>query len=523
MATENISRIASDFQSQLSSSVAPAATSFTVQSVLDNKGGTLSNGIYCFTIDRDNSAKEYLIGQLDNTTGIVSTISSISPQGVLTANAQSAHRIGANVIISDHSILSAISRIFTGQGTISPASPLEYTTAPTLSSATQIATKGYVDSVVTGGTIDTDRIILGSQTAGETIVVGNIVYFKSSDSRWWLADADLTVTFSNVQLGVALGSGTAGNTISGGVQIYGKCDSFTGLTATATYFLSNTAGAVATSAGTNSVVLGQAFSATGILFNPDTIQASISQVPTGSITMYSSSAAPSGWLNCDGTAVSRTTYINLFAVTSTTYGVGDGSTTFNVPDLRSRFPLGYSVSAPTKAFTFSSRASNVITVTGATAITNNELQTGQAVVYVTSGSVITGLTSSTTYYLIRISSTTFSLATSIANANAGTAIALSSDGSGTQTFTATYTARALGDQGGEENHSLTDAQAPSHTHTIYTQGSNTRTVTYATANVDSTGDTPNTPLSSDAVTAAGSDEAHNIMPLFTVVNYIIKT
>ena len=270
MATENLSRISSDFETQLSGAISVGATSFTLQSVLDLDGNILSDGIYCFTIDRDSTgAKEYLIGQLTAGTKTVASISSVGRQGALTANAQRAHRIGANVIISDHSILSAISRIFTGQGTINPAAPLSYTSDPTLSASTDIATKGYVDSVVTGGTVNTDRIILGSQTAGETVAAGNIVYFKSSDSRWWLADADLTATFSNVLLGVALGSGTAGNPVTDGVQIYGKCDSFTGLTATATYYLSNTAGAVATSAGTYSVILGQAFATTGIFFNPN--------------------------------------------------------------------------------------------------------------------------------------------------------------------------------------------------------------------------------------------------------------
>ena len=269
MATENISKIASDFQTQLSGAVSVGASSFTLQSVEDADGNDLSDGIYAFTIDRDNSSsKEYLIGQLTGATKTVASISSVSAQGVLTANAQKAHRIGANVIISDHSILAALSRIFNGTGTINPAAPLAYTTAPTLSSATELATKGYVDSVVNGGTVNTDRIILGSQTAGETVAAGNIVYFKSSDGRWWLADADLTATFSNVLLGVALGSGTAGNPVTDGVQIYGKCDSFSGLTATATYYLSNTAGAVSSSAGTNTVILGQAFSTTGIFFNP---------------------------------------------------------------------------------------------------------------------------------------------------------------------------------------------------------------------------------------------------------------
>ena len=56
--------------------------------------------------------------------------------------------------------------------------------------------------------------------------------------------------------------------------------------------------------------------------------------------MYGGATAPSGWLLCDGTAVSRTTYAALFAVISTTFGTGDGSTTFNVPDMRGVFPKG---------------------------------------------------------------------------------------------------------------------------------------------------------------------------------------
>lgn len=62
--------------------------------------------------------------------------------------------------------------------------------------------------------------------------------------------------------------------------------------------------------------------------------------PTGTVLPFAGSTAPEGWLLCDGTAKSRTTYANLFAVISTTYGVGDGSTTFNIPDMRGVFPRG---------------------------------------------------------------------------------------------------------------------------------------------------------------------------------------
>lgn len=63
-------------------------------------------------------------------------------------------------------------------------------------------------------------------------------------------------------------------------------------------------------------------------------------VPTGTIFPFAGTTAPSGYLLCYGQAVSRTTYANLYAVTSTTYGVGDGSTTFNLPDLRGRIAAG---------------------------------------------------------------------------------------------------------------------------------------------------------------------------------------
>lgn len=65
-----------------------------------------------------------------------------------------------------------------------------------------------------------------------------------------------------------------------------------------------------------------------------------SLVPAGSVMAYAGSAAPSGWLLCDGSAVSRTTYATLFAAVNTVYGAGDGSTTFNVPDATGRVIAG---------------------------------------------------------------------------------------------------------------------------------------------------------------------------------------
>jgi microcystin-dependent protein len=62
--------------------------------------------------------------------------------------------------------------------------------------------------------------------------------------------------------------------------------------------------------------------------------------PVGLLAPFAGASAPSGWLLCDGSAVSRTTYAPLFAVIGTTYGAGDGSTTFNLPDMRAASPVG---------------------------------------------------------------------------------------------------------------------------------------------------------------------------------------
>ena len=59
----------------------------------------------------------------------------------------------------------------------------------------------------------------------------------------------------------------------------------------------------------------------------------------GEIQLFSTATLPPGWLLCNGAAVSRTSYSKLFNLIGTTYGSGDGSTTFNLPDLRNNIPI----------------------------------------------------------------------------------------------------------------------------------------------------------------------------------------
>ena len=86
----------------------------------------------------------------------------------------------------------------------------------------------------------------------------------------------------------------------------------------------------------------------------------IEGIPTATIVPWSSASVPSGFLECDGSAVSRTTYATLFGIVGTTYGSGDGSTTFNVPDLADNVPVGKSNN---KALA-STGGANTVTSTG---------------------------------------------------------------------------------------------------------------------------------------------------------------
>ena len=94
--------------------------------------------------------------------------------------------------------------------------------------------------------------------------------------------------------------------------------------------------------------------------DPDSAPAPL--IPAGTIIMTGASSAPTGYLLCDGSAISRSTYASLFAAIGTAYGTGDGSSTFDLPDLRDRFPLGKGTNNSTLGTeTGSVSASSVVT------------------------------------------------------------------------------------------------------------------------------------------------------------------
>jgi microcystin-dependent protein len=103
-------------------------------------------------------------------------------------------------------------------------------------------------------------------------------------------------------------------------------------------------------------------------------------VPTGGMLMWGTASAPTGYLLCNGSAVSRSTYSALFAVIGTAFGAGDGSTTFTLPDFRDRFPVG---AGTTYSANSTGGSANAITVahthtgtTGAAGSASGTLVTG---------------------------------------------------------------------------------------------------------------------------------------------------
>jgi microcystin-dependent protein len=158
-----------------------------------------------------------------------------------------------------------------------------------------------------------------------------------------------------------------------------------------------------------------------------------SLVPTGTIFMWSTDTAPTGWVLCNGAAISRNDYSDLFGVIGTTFGNGDGSTTFNVPDLRGRMPLGQDDMGGTSA--------NRVT-----------------------------------------------------DANAD----------------------SMGGSGGAEDVTLTEAQLASHNHTV--------SLSDAASTTQKINASRGQTLSYTIISGtSGSDQAHNNMPPYLTLNFIIKT
>ncbi len=227
-------------------------------------------------------------------------------------------------------------------------------------------------------------------------------------------------------------------------------------------------------------------------------------IPPGTVWDYAGATAPTGWLECDNSAVSRATYAALFTAIGTTWGAGDGATTFNVPDFRGRVRVGKGTGTITEAVTASSG-------NGFTVVANNtKWITGMAVV-ISNLTGFGGTISATTLYAVRISSTNVRFASTLALAQAGSPD-ITITGTGTATLTTALTIRALGEKEGEQSHAMSSSELLAHTH-----GRDEQTATAGG------GGTLGRLSGANQSGSSGGNAAMNIMQPFAVTMTIIKT
>lgn len=228
--------------------------------------------------------------------------------------------------------------------------------------------------------------------------------------------------------------------------------------------------------------------------------------PAGAVMDFAGSTAPLGWLECDGSAVSRTTYSALFAAISTTWGPGDGVATFNLPSSSGRARIGRGTGTDVETVTGVLAAGNAIAV----ASNSDKWITGRAVVI----SGITGFgggVTNTTVYVVRASSTSVKFASTLANAQNGTVLTLT--GTGSLVMTATLTARTIGNKGGEETHAMSSSELLAHTHASSEAGGAAGAPGGATTFL----------MFSDFTGSSGGNAAMNNMQPYGVYMTIIKT
>jgi len=258
----------------------------------------------------------------------------------------------------------------------------------------------------------------------------------------------------------------------------------------------------------------------GIAIADDNSAAGYPLVPVGTVVSFAGASAPEGWLMCDGSAVSRTTYANLWAVLSSTYGSGDGSTTFNLPNAKGRSIVGAGTgSGLTERTVSATGGAESVTLTGAQSGTSahghgNTFSASTGTVSAdhahnaNHAHTASSASAGSHYHFIGSHEHSYKVA-SIATAGTNRNI-LTSTGSGAVT-------------GG-----INSAEVGQFAGNSYTDGAHSHSITVDANNFNTGGITVNhihAVTVSGGVstsTAANASEAHENMMPFLVLNYIIK-
>jgi microcystin-dependent protein len=176
--------------------------------------------------------------------------------------------------------------------------------------------------------------IIGSSGLGVTIPNGIAAYVYCDGTNFYNAISGSVGNYTvNGNLSVTGTTSLSGVLTYGGVALSNSVTGTGSMALSASPAFTGTPTAPTAAAGTSTT---QIATTAFVLSNG---------APTGGLIMWGTGTAPSGWLLCAGAAVSRTTYAALFAVIGTTFGVGDGSTTFNLPNYTNRMPYGTTLAA----------------------------------------------------------------------------------------------------------------------------------------------------------------------------------
>lgn len=252
------------FETSLAAPITSTASTMTLTSNSVRGGGSLS-GYNCFTIDEGSAQAEFVCGTASSTS-VTGLVRGISPSDGTTADTdlQFSHRRGASVKITDFPIVQILRNQNNGDATFENV--LRYAASVVPNGASDLADVGYVLSVVNGGAVNFDALVVAG-TAGETVATGTVVYFDGTDQEWKKVDTDTSTTYQNVPVGIAQGAGVNGGSIGGGgVLLAGLDETQTSMTIGSTYYASTTAGGIGLTA--NGMRLGKAKSATQLYVTP---------------------------------------------------------------------------------------------------------------------------------------------------------------------------------------------------------------------------------------------------------------
>lgn len=175
-------KILADFTTSLATAMAIGATTATLQSATDDDGVALPSGTYYFTLDGSNSSKEHIRCTLSGTS--LTSIYSISRQGVATSGTVRAHRLGATVTLTDFAHIKVINDLVNGTTALDGSHPLKYDTDPSITDDKEIATKKYVDTVAIAGGADASSTVKGiSKLSTNPVSPTNPIAVGDNDTR----------------------------------------------------------------------------------------------------------------------------------------------------------------------------------------------------------------------------------------------------------------------------------------------------------------------------------------------------